>query len=253
MSVERLAEHARRSVTSSPDGISCLRRKTLRALGGFLPSLCSSRASDSACAVCSVPASPSCSLILSCSYPLLHHTEIMCPHPTPPPDAHRLACVCGWLDLVRPRQASCLAPVFRSNTHAPPTAATRLPWALATARPHFATVAPPGLCWEPLSPSGSKGPRPERCSNVFDNLGQGPLWTDPRGAVGATRGLAESSDLRQLGGQAGRGALPVASMSLGFHSIRLSLPPCVLISCPKLYFRLPSGLTVLLPKANSCA
>lgn len=174
--------------------------------------------------------------------------------PPPPPARCTQAGWCVRLARRGPTPSGLLSgSSVRSDTHALPRAATRLPWALAAPRPHFATAAPAALCWKPRSPCGSEGPRPERCSDAFDNLGQGPMWTDPRGAVGATHGLAESSDLRQLGGQAGRGALPVASMSLGFRSIHLSLPPCVLISCPKLYFRLPSGLVVLLPKANSCA
>lgn len=106
----------------------------------------------------------------------------------------------------------------RSDTHALPRAATRLPWALAAARPHFATAAPAALCWEPRSPCGSEGPRPERCSDAFDNLGQGPMWTDPRGAVGATHGLAESSDLSSSEDRPGVG------LSL--------LPPCLWASAP---------------------
>ena len=41
-------------------------------------------------------------------------------------------------------------------------------------------------------------------------------------------------------------------MSLGFCSIRLSLPPCILISCPQEYFRLPSGLVALLKSKILC-
>ena len=41
-------------------------------------------------------------------------------------------------------------------------------------------------------------------------------------------------------------------MSLGFRSIRLSLPPCVLISCPQEYFWLLSGLVALLKSKLLC-